>query len=140
MAPLPLCSPSSLPLCAPKMLPFYFLIIICICTFSLTFYPISMPPFILYTRPALWTLIFAFLDHFSHTPATSIFPHQCTSITIIFQGSLPPSWPIPSPSPCLPPCSHFCFFGRFMNTLFLSHFIYTCTYIIISIEKSEFYH
>src|SRR5882762_10185190 len=70
-------------------------------------------------------------------PATTILPHPSTTPTTTFQSSPPPSWPIPFPCPCLPPCSHFRFFGRFMNALlhvFLSHFIYTCKYIIISIE------
>src|ERR1700677_1179836 len=44
---------------------------------------------------------------------------------------------ISSPCPCLPPCPHFRFFVRFLDAslhVFLSHFLYTCTYMIISIE------
>ena len=45
---------------------------------------------------------------------------------------------LPGPShPPAPACPHFRFFERFFDVLlhvFLSHFVYTCTYIIISIE------
>src|ERR1700729_2524192 len=83
------------------------------------------PPFSLF-----WTV-------FSHLPAISTLPHHFISIAIVYQSSPFTSWPIPSPCPCLPPCPHFRFFGRFFDVLlhvFLSHFVYTCTYIIISIE------
>src|ERR1700729_3825612 len=77
------------------------------------------PPFSLF-----WTV-------FSHLPAISTLPHHFISIAIVYQSSPFTSWPIPSP------CPHFRFFGRFFDVLlhvFLSHFVYTCTYIIISIE------
>ena len=74
---------------------------------------------------------------FSHLPAISTLPHHFISIAIVYQGSPFTSWPIPFPCPCLPPCPHFRFFGRFLDALlhvFLSHFVYTCKYMIISIE------
>src|ERR1700728_1850359 len=87
------------------------------------------PPFSLF-----WTV-------FSHLPAISTLPYHFTSIAIVSQGPPFTSWPIPSPCPCLPPCPHFRFFGCFFDALlhvFLSHFVYTCTYMIISIEWREF--
>src|SRR5882762_4707017 len=52
------------------------------------FYPIPMPPCILYTclPPTLFSL---FWTIFHHLPATSTLPHNFISISIVYQGSPP---------------------------------------------------
>lgn len=127
--PTSLCSSlPTLPKCPPPISPLLYTYI----HPQTTFFPIPMPPFILYTSPAPLPPIF------SHSPATSTLLHNYTSISFVFQGFLSLAWFTLLPYPCPPPpAPHFRFFEQFMDAflhVFLFHSIYTCTYMIYCIE------